>query len=73
MKSIFTNKKGITLAVTIIVLLILAGILIIMLTGQNGILIGAQEAGTNTAHAEVYETLNLLCNFIFIKKFAKKN
>ena len=30
-----------------------------MLTGQNGILIRAQEAGTNTAHAEVYETLNL--------------
>ena len=62
MKSIFTNKKGITLialVVTIIVLLILAGISIMMLTGQNGILIRAQEAGTNTAHAEVYETLNL--------------
>ncbi len=57
-----TEEKGITLialVVTIIVLLILAGISIMMLTGQNGILIRAQEAGTNTAHAEVYETLNL--------------
>ena len=41
------GKKGITLislVVTIIVLLILAGISISMLTGQNGILNRAQEA-----------------------------
>ncbi len=59
---ITTNKNGITLialVVTIIVLLILAGISIMMLTGQNGILVRAQEAGAKTSHAELYETLNL--------------
>ena len=45
-KSKKTNQKGITLialVVTIIVLLILAGISIQMLTGQNGILVRAGE------------------------------
>ncbi len=43
----FKNKNGITLialVVTIIVLLILAGVSISMLTGQNGILNRAAEA-----------------------------
>ena len=47
----FKNKSGITLialVVTIIVLLILAGISISMLTGQNGILNRASEAKENT-------------------------
>ena len=43
--------KGITLialVITIIVLLILAGVSIAMLTGQNGILTQAQNAKTTT-------------------------
>ena len=59
----FKENKGITLialVVTIIVLLILAGISISMLTGQNGILNRASEAKekTATAQKEENETLN---------------
>ena len=46
------NNKGITLialVVTIIVLLILAGVSIAMLTGDNGILGRGQQASTQTA------------------------
>ncbi len=49
------ERKGITLialVVTIIVLLILAGISITMLTGQNGILNRAQEAKNKTEQAK---------------------
>ena len=54
------NKKqnGITLialVITIIVLLILAGVSIAMLTGQNGILTQAQNASTQTEIAEAKE------------------
>ncbi len=55
---ITTNKKGITLialVVTIIVLLILAGISIMMLTGQNGILSRAAESKEKTEKASVEE------------------
>ena len=48
------RERGITLialVVTIIVLLILAGISISMLTGQNGILNRAQEAKEKTEDA----------------------
>ena len=51
-----TNNKGITLialVITIIVLLILAGVSIAMLTGQNGILTQANTAKTDTANAEL--------------------
>ena len=65
MKSMLTNKKtqkGITLialVVTIIVLLILAGISIMMLTGQNGILNRAEEASYKSKLAELKENLQL--------------
>ena len=52
------NNKGITLialVVTIIVLLILAGISISMLTGQNGILNRASEAREKTEKAQIEE------------------
>ena len=52
------EKKGITLialVITIIVLLILAGISISMLTGNNGILTRAQEAKNKTEEAEKEE------------------
>ena len=58
MKSTFKMKKGITLialVVTIIVLLILAGVSISMLTGQNGILNRAKEAKENTELAQAEE------------------
>ena len=49
------GEKGITLIaliVTIIVLLILAGVSIAMLTGENGILTQAQNAKNKTEEAE---------------------
>ena len=59
------NNKGITLialVITIIVLLILAGVSIAMLTGQNGILNQAGRAGDETARAEVLERVNMELN-----------
>ena len=56
------NTKGITLitlVVTIIVLLILAGVSIAMLTGQNGILTQAQRAKTSTEQANAKEKIEL--------------
>ena len=50
----YRKNKGITLialVITIIVLLILAGVSIAMLTGQNGILIQAQKAKSETENA----------------------
>ena len=58
----FTKNKGITLialVVTIIVLLILAGISISMLTGQNGILTRASEAKESTGKAQTQEQEDL--------------
>ena len=55
-------QNGITLialVVTIIVLLILAGVSIAMLTGQNGILVRAQEAKIRSEYAAVLEMLRL--------------
>ena len=56
------NVKGITLialVITIIVLLILAGVSIAMLTGENGILSQAQKADVETRGAAVEEAKNL--------------
>ena len=56
------NQKGITLialVITIIVLLILAGVSIAMLTGDNGILTRAGEAKDDTAVAEAVERINM--------------
>ena len=65
----FKEKRGITLialVVTIIVLLILAGISISMLTGQNGILNRAKEAKESTQQAQEDEqtAINNTSNFI---------
>ena len=62
MKNRKMQEKGITLialVVTIIVLLILAGISISMLTGQNGILNRASEAKQNTGTAQTEELVKL--------------
>lgn len=58
----FRKNQGITLialVITIIVLLILAGISISMLTGQNGILNRAQEAKEKTEEAVLEEKIKL--------------
>ena len=58
MKINLRKNKGITLialVITIIVLLILAGVSIATLTGQNGILTQAQNASTQTEIAEAKE------------------
>ena len=62
MENFLKQKKGITLialVITIIVLLILAGISIQMLTGDNGILQKATEAKENTDLAQRKEELQL--------------
>ena len=56
------NNKGITLialVVTIIVLLILAGVSIAMLTGDNGILGRAKEASTQTAITNARDEISM--------------
>ena len=56
------NRKGITLialVITIIVLLILAGVAIAMLSGENGILKKAAEAKTKTEQAQSDEQVRL--------------
>ena len=62
LKETLKRNKGITLialVVTIIVLLILAGISIAMLTGQNGILTNASKAKDETETAQIEEKLKL--------------
>ena len=56
------NNHGITLialVITIVVLLILAGVTIATLTGDNGILTKAQEAKTKTEEAQKQEEAQL--------------
>ena len=56
------NQKGITLialVITIIVLLILAGVSIAMLTGDNGILTQANNAKVSQIEGQVKEEVNL--------------
>lgn len=56
------GQKGITLialVVTIIVLLILAGIAIALLTGDNGIITNAQASRSNTAYRTADEQMRL--------------
>ncbi len=56
------NEKGITLialVVTIIILIILAGITIATLTGENGLFARAKEAKLETKRSQIIEWLNL--------------
>ena len=62
-----TNNKGITLialVITIIVLLILAGVSIAMLTGSNGILTQAGNAQTASLKGEAEEAVKMAINEI---------
>ena len=68
----YQGSKGITLialVVTIIVLLILAGISIQMLTGENSILINATNAKKSTGIAEVEEAARLVYTGLFASKY----
>lgn len=61
-KDINKNEMGITLValvVTIIVLLILAGVTVVTLTGDNGILQKTGKAKNNTTDAEIKEQIKL--------------
>ena len=65
LKKILKQKNGITLitlVITIIVLLILAGVSIATLTGNNGILTQAQKASKETKIAEEKEQIGLAWN-----------
>lgn len=56
------NNKGITLialVITIIVLLILAGVSIAMLTGSNGVLTRATEAKDENTRAAIADKVNM--------------
>ena len=68
------NNKAITLialVVTIIVLLILAGISISMLTGQNGILNRAQEAKKKNEETQIKELIETSVTNLIIEKNGK--
>ncbi|MCI8272603.1 MAG: hypothetical protein HFJ55_00790 [Clostridia bacterium] len=66
------NTRGITLialVVTLIVLLILAGVSISMLTGDNGILKNAKKSVTETKLGEIEEAGGIIHNDLLIKKY----
>lgn len=67
------NNKGITLialVVTIIVLLILAGVSIAMLTGDNGILSQARVAKTSSVKGNLDEAAKIAVGNILATKYA---
>ena len=66
------NQRGITLialVITIIVLLILAGVSIAMLTGDNGILSKAREAQTSTVKSSNEEILKLAISDVITEHY----
>lgn len=70
------NNRGITLialVITIIVLLILAGVSIAMLTGDNGILTQATTARDETADAEKVEKINMEIAALYSSALAQDN
>ena len=69
------KNKGITLialVITIIVLLILAGVSIATLTGENGILAKAQVAGKRTQEGTEKEQISVAYSATFVDKEGKK-
>ena len=73
MKNVLKEKSGITLialVITIIVLLILAGVSIAMLTGDNGILTQATEAKEKNTIGEEEERISLALQSLKMKKQA---
>lgn len=69
------KTKGITLialVITIVILLILSGITIVSLTGENGLLKRAQVAKDTTNKNQAAETMNLKITNIQISSYAEK-
>ncbi|MCI8384214.1 MAG: hypothetical protein HFJ33_05065 [Clostridia bacterium] len=69
------KEKGITLIaliITIIILLILAGVTIASLTGENGILSKSQKASTETEKQTATEKMNLKITNIQIETYGEK-
>ena len=69
------NGNGITLialVITIIVLLILAGVSIITLTGENGVLMKAKTANNVTIEGEEREQITLAYNSAIAEKLEKE-
>ncbi len=68
-----TKQSGITLialVITIIVLLILAGVSIAMLAGNNGVLTKATQAQVDNLRGEVCDKINTALNGIFAEMIA---
>ena len=75
MKKNHKSTKGITLialVITIVVLLILAGISIATLTGENGILSRAKDASNNTDAASAKEKVQLLLTDYGVEKYTNE-
>ena len=73
-KNIVKRQKGITLialVITIIVLLILAGITIITLTGNNGIIKQATEAKKQTVAGQEIDALNMAVTSLNMEKYSE--
>ena len=69
----YKEQKGITLValvITIIVLLILAGVTIAALSGPNGILTNATTATEETAKSEAKEAVTMAINTILTNQYA---
>ena len=76
MKKSLNGFKGITLialVVTIVVLLILAGVTIGMLTGENGIIKQAQDAKDKTEQARLEELVRLAINALIAENNGDKS
>lgn len=78
MKKSFKSKRGITLValvVTIIVLIILAGVSISLVLGNNGIVTKAKKAKANTEQAKIEEEIqiNEIDNYIEEETARKKS
>ncbi len=68
------NNRGVTLValvITIIVLLILAGVSLAMLSGDNGILTNAQKAKSDTVKANVRDSINNTYMELLTEAYAK--
>ena len=75
-KKMKQGNHGITLialVITIIVLLILAGISIALLTGENGILTRASSSKVQNEEKQAIESINLALNAIKTDVLAKKS
>ena len=76
MENKYRNNRGITLialVVTIVVLLILAGVSLAMLKGENGIISKAQKSARETRLAKTKETISLEISDAMINESIKGN